>query len=234
MEREALPATQQLHNEDKPRCHWFTHGAREQVAPTHGTGQPWGRCRRMTTGFRRALIGSTKLASTRNRGYCRSRSTRDALRDWWLRSRTLWLKRPASTSPAVRWMAKKGTRSSQGARSRVEDQLGSLMTKLVKMRRNAESARQSERRRGRTRDSNCRGTAKCPIALRSDTIRLGVILVYLGFLNTKEIRDKGMLASDEEWPCVKKHVSRFQGKSGTKRFLVAPFSYHAFLARVAP
>ena len=68
----------------KPRCHWLTHGTREQVANRlTGLAEPWGTVsvndRWMPEGFRRIeearLNRASKLLPKRDR---------DKLRDWWL------------------------------------------------------------------------------------------------------------------------------------------------------
>lgn len=203
----------------KPRCHWLTHGSREDVANRlTGLAEPWGTMslddRWMPEGFCRVeearLNRASKLLPKRDR---------DELRDWWLEvprgantpnwdiastctvdnaKGILLVEAKAHNEELNNERAGKSLDSNSSDNSkRNHEQIGEAIEKA-----NNGLAEQTGYRWALSRDYNYQMSNRFAWAWKLTELGYPVILVYLGFIKAEEMqkgRKQHPLNSQAEW-----------------------------------
>lgn len=212
----------------KPRCHWLTHGAREQVGRRlTELAQPWGTVSADDCWLPEGFDRTKEACLNEELELLPEEEHREELRDWWLavphrRANTpnfdiastckvgcerglLLVEAKAHSSELTNQEAGKplDARASQDSR-RNHEQIGTAIEEANAALR-ADTGRRWKLSRDRCYQMSNRFAWSWKLA------RLGypVILVYLGFLNAQEMCDKGRsFASHEEWQTLVKEHSR--------------------------
>ena len=210
----------------KPRCHWLTHGTQEQVANRlTGLAEPWGTVsaddRWMPEGFCRVeearLNRASKLLPKRDR---------DKLRDWWLAvpggantpnwdiastctvdnaKGILLVEAKAHNEELNKERAGKSLAPNSSDNSkRNHERIGEAIENA-----NHGLEEQTGYRWALTRDRCYQMSNRFAWAWKLTELGYSVILVYLGFLKSEEMRtgkEQYPLANHQEWEClVKSH-----------------------------
>lgn len=212
----------------KPRCHWLTHGAREQVGRRlTELAQPWGTVSADDCWLPEGFCQRDEARVDREPGLLTEKKHRDALRDWWLAA-----PKPEANTPNFDIASTCKVDGEKGlllveAKAHATELKNTEAGKTLKARACSKSCRNHKRIGEAIEEANAALEEETELYWKLSRDRcyqmsnrfawswkltkLGypVILVYLGFLNAQEMRDQGTpFTSADEWQSLVKEHSR--------------------------
>ena len=210
----------------KPRCHWLTYGARGQVGHRlTELAQPWGTVSAADCWLPEGFDRLDEARLDREPGLLPEAKHREALRDWWLavsngntpnfdivstckvgcKRGLLLVEAKAHASELTKQKAKKPLKAQARLNSRRNHKrIGAAIEEA-----NAALRADTGLCWKLSRDRCYQMSNRFAWSWKLTTLGYPVILVYLGFLNAREMCDQGTpFANDDKWQSLVKEHSR--------------------------